>query len=278
MRSKFIKQRELLPQEFSLKKYRALNSLDFDGWYQVVSARVNLDRRMRNANINLKNGCEYENDAIYLLEKPVPIDISPVQESDVGDFVSLPGESISEYGIRPVNFFTALSIGHDKERFGPEIEAFERYLRVDNFSPEDRDLLQQPICSRDAILFEGRSPDVTIDISLALPDQILIKEFELWLKSIRKELKLIHSEGQGKQSNVVSDVTLGLVKMSMAIPYIDLRLWAASVGFRISPELFTDVLEMDGVKRLENTKKWVKWLLNPRTVDALFGECASKAT
>lgn len=175
-------------------------------------------------------------DVRALLENPLPISNS--QLAEVVEDTSTPNhhEPVENtFSVRSLNMFSLLTIAHDRQHFGPAIDAYARYIDGNALEELERHLLRSSIFAANSGDDLNRSPVVHTEIDLAMPDEMLIQDFRNWLKAVRSQIKAgPEIAGEGKQSKKIPEVVFRRIRDACSIEYVDLLLWSQAHDIEIT--------------------------------------------
>ncbi|TAN53746.1 MAG: hypothetical protein EPN21_00680 [Methylococcaceae bacterium] len=116
---------------------------------------------------------------------------------------------------------------------------------------------------------------VHITANLHVPDDLLVEHFKLCIAELREKL-----QWKSHTAAFSKDDLAGWHK-ARVLPYLDLKLWSAATGARltyaaIGAALFPGEYNIDLVDRVRRTvKPKAEWLLSETIINTLLGQCRS---
>ncbi|MER2541261.1 MAG: DUF6387 family protein [Azonexus sp.] len=264
-----------LPPEFDAGKYNDLVRCSLLDWLHVIEVRFHLHRRLNDKSTTQSQMKAIRSDILSLLANPLPVFDSPFVENLSPQHRQEPIENT--HSVRSLNMFSLMSIAHDRKHYGPAIDAYTKYFDGNPLSELERDLLRTSVFLLNSSDDLNRSPVVTTEIDLAMPDEMLIEDFKTWLTIIRSQIKTPpEKRGYGKQSKKIKLSVFESIRNACAVEYVDLFLWSKANNLEFTDALYCEAIYATTARSIsETTEKWVNWLLSAKTIDTLKGQLAS---
>lgn len=269
-----------LPAWFDLNKYADQVSLDAAGWYEQLSVRQSLLSMTRHIDDKYSRFSELVK---FIRETPI-IDTY----SDFKLRTYLGNGKLHELKIKQPNFTLGIRLMTAHEFYkidklvGIEKSECARKLLARAYDDSDWDQphkfdyvdwLDSPV---DSIIGSG-SQEMNICINTELPDKILIKQFEQFLRLLR-DLKV--SMGMPEIPWRKPDFE-GWVRFAV-LPYIDLTIWSYEIDIKIPNRVMADAIFPPGEGGEEvvrkTTEKLVTELLDIYHLDTLASFAAYEIT
>ncbi len=294
---KIIRNIKDLPDWYALEKYRAADSLDAAGWYEILLQRWNhffwLDvhgpEKYTSDRHDRKN---YYYDALLQSRKdPLSLLTDDLQISLIGggqlaalkyskeDFSTF-SHAISPLTIRRLyqqerrlQKSTRIRV---REWMDHIFDDFRNIGMTDQFKTEcewARSFIDDPIF--EAFEKQGEERDWQnqsrghdfVEINLTVPDKILIEQFASYLRNIRKKYPDIKPANPYKAPEYKKWLEYGL------LPYLDLNLWERENNVSIPYRVLADAIFSDGNMGEEmirkTTKKIADQVMNKDYIDFL---------
>jgi hypothetical protein len=233
--------RKVPPSEFSLDKYKALKGKDALFWYLIAVRRNRLNKLLDHFLPRPFESQEVKERILDLLEQQV-MDLlrnpMPTQR-DIDCFkpsIKERRRAENEFsGIRYLKMRDVLLIADNKDRFGAEIDAYQR-SKESRLKPAEDCLLDEPVHFAGILpKFPSGPMQVYVEIELSAPNAILTREFARWLNATRKSIS--EKQGVPREKHRCGPLDSALFDNPdalAAVPYVDLKLWSKMFGVHIS--------------------------------------------